>query len=295
MLSPGAGHRLFGILQTEFLACTFCGAKFVPEQGKYRLVSVAKKHDPLRAQHLIRSYTPDEWSAVAYGKGATGIRRGGRAGSGNRKPGSSNDTGTVSALKNGLLGVPFCNRTLYFTPLELQFGKGSIRDLFSKRKEPLKEILNLPAYRHLAAAGERYAHYLDVPAGLFLLELKTRRDNFYRSFLNLHGDAAFCTFRAAAGDSAGQCGVYVASANGTVMAAGTSFVPFRQTIDEELGHLSPETCYLDGDPVRCRINALVCSQKKKGGGFYIHPVEDDGEIDRVGRKLSGKYGTGILH
>jgi hypothetical protein len=149
-------------------------------------------------------------------------------------------------------------------------------------------IIRLPSYRHLAqVVQDDYAHYLDIPVGFFLSELKSQKDVFYREFLHNYGDETFCICRTDTGGIAAERGVFVIAARGEIRATGPCRTAFSQLVNDELGWLSPETCYRDGDPVRCRINALLCSHRRDGG-IYVHPVEDDDEIARIVRDLNAE-------
>ena len=286
-LDQGAGGRLFGVRETEYLLCVSCGARFVPDAGKFRLVAIARKRDPLWDRLLNRKLSGDEWQEIAlYGHPDTVLQ-------GSRKPDAKwkrqEKFSTVPAGK-GRLAVEAGDSTLYFTALPLQFSRGSSRDLFSKRREPLRKILSHPAYAGIAGeALERYHHYLDVPIGPFLLGLKDRSDMDYLKFLNPYGDGKFCMFRTTAFGIAEETGVFVVAKDSAVQAAGVSLRPFRETINDHLGNISPAACYLDGDPELCRINAHVCGNRKSGGGLYVHVVGNESEIRRILTEVDETY------
>jgi len=286
-LRPVTGQRLYGIAETDFTACTSCGARFVPKAGRFTLVAIAKKQDPLQADLLNCSLTPAEWQAVAQGedvrvagspKTRTTIATG-------RKDGRSGG----SRAARGRLALEVGSQIRYFSLLPVHVSRSSIRDLFAKRQEPLREILRHAAYAGIAQeAAERYRHYLDVPVGPFLLGLKDRRDASYRKFLNRYGDSTFCTFRTTASRVAEQRGVFVVATNdGTVLAAGASLRPFCETINGDLGDLSPPACYLDGDPDRCRVNSLLCSRSSRAG-LFVHPLDDRDGIARIAAELTAR-------
>ena len=275
MLNAVTGQRLFGIPPTGFLLCTHCGAKFVPDNNNYRLVSIAIKKDPLWGRYLNRTMSPDAWEAVARDVRPPEKKQHVHTRGDHRQKSVSITRDNNSAKAGGRLAVPVGTRTLYFTMLALQYRRGGIHDLFSRNTTLLTEIIRLPAYRHLAqVVQDDYARYLDVPVGFFLSELKSRKDVFYREFLHKYGDETFCICRTDTGGIAAERGVFVVAVKGEIRATGLCRTAFSQVVNNELGWLSPKTCYRDGDSARCRINALLCSHRKDGG-VYVHPVEDD--------------------
>jgi len=286
MLNGVTGQRLFGIPPTGFLLCTHCGAKFVPDAKNYRLVSIAIKKDPLWGRYLNTTMSPDEWDAIARDVRPRETTQRTRERGGFRQKSSSDTRKKNNENTRGRLAVPVGTRMLYFTRLALQYRRGNIHDLFSRNKIPVSAIIRLPAYRDLAqAVQDNYAHYLDVPVGFFLSELKSTKEVLYREFLHQYGDETFCICRTGTGGISTERGVFVVTVNGEIRATGPCSTAFCDMVNDELGWLSPETCYRDGDPVRCRINALLCSYRKDGG-IYVHPVEDDDEIARIVRELN---------
>ncbi len=288
MLNAVTGQRLFGIPPTGFLACTHCGAKFVPDDKNYRLVSIAIKKDPLWGRYLNTTMSPDAWEAIARDvrpkkKTQRTCERGDH-----RQNFSFGIPGKNYEKTGGKLAVPVGTRMLYFTRLALQYSQGNIHDLFSRNKTPVNAIIRLPPYRDLAHPVQNdYAHYLDVPVGFFLSELKSKKDIFFREFLHQYGDETFCICRTDTGGIAAEGGVFVVAVKGVIRVTGPCRTAFSHLVNDELGWLSPETCYRDGDPARCRINALLCSHRKEGG-IYVHPVGDEDEIARIVRELNAE-------
>jgi hypothetical protein len=123
--------------------------------------------------------------------------------------------------------------------------------------------------------------------GFFLSELKSKKDIFFREFLHTYGDETFCIYRTDTGGIAAEGGVFVVAVKGEIRVTGPCRTVFSHLVNDELGWLSPETCYRDGDPARCRINALLCNHRKEGG-IYVHPVEDEDEVARIVRELNAE-------
>jgi hypothetical protein len=271
MLNAVTGQRLFGIPATGFLVCTHCGAKFVPEDNKYRLVSIARKKDPLWGRYLNTTMSSDEWEAIARDVMPRETTQRTRERGGFRQKSSSGTREKNLENTIGRLAVPVGTRTLYFTMLTLQYRWQGIHDLFSRNKTPLNAIIRLPSYRHLAqVVQDDYAHYLDVPVGFFLSELKSRKDVFYGEFLHKYGDETFCKFRTDTGGIAAEGGVFVVAVKGVIRMTGPCRTAFSHLVNDELGWLSPDTCYRDG------------------GGIYVHPVGDEDEIARIVGELNAE-------
>lgn len=286
ILNLVTGQQLFGIRPTNFFECTNCGAKFIPDNKKFRCVAVTTKKDPLWNKYLNRSYSPDEWYAIARGMWSLGKRKPSHIGGNKQQKDVFQDKNSVFLERGGRLELGIGNQSLYFIPIQLHFGKRAIYDLFSKRKETLGEIIRLPPYHHLAKrVNENYRHYLEIHIGLFLFELKTRKDDFFHAFLNPYGDETYCTFRIVGNKITKRKGAYIIVVNGTIKTAGASFSSFLSTINEELGSLTPQSCYLDGNPSLCHANSLVCRQRTTDG-LFVYPVDDVSGINRLVTELN---------
>jgi hypothetical protein len=291
MLKTVTGQRLFGIMPTDFIACTHCGAKFVPDNDDYRLVSIAVKSDPIWGRHLNKTMSPDAWEALAHQSGSLAKRQQDRTRRDQRQKATTRANEKIIPNPQESLAVPVGSRTHYFTTLTLHYQRRGIHDLYSRNTVSLQEIIRLPAYRSLAPViHDQYSNYLGTPVGFFLLELKERKDMFYREFLHEYGDQVFCSFRTDDDGIAKQNGVFVVAVNGEVRATGASLNTFCRTVNEELGWLPPEMCYHAGDPFPCHINALLC-RHKNDGGIFVHPVKDEDEVHRIAHELQVRYTT----
>jgi hypothetical protein len=281
-----SGKQLFGLPYTEYyIACSECGAKFVPEGTQFRLVSIARIRDPLWKSHLDKTHTPDAWSALAgtVSSGTTEFHKPlpgkGKTEAKTMKP------GVFLTMKNGTIAVQCGEKTLYFKPVRLVHSGSARSGFFSYAQTPLREILDLPAYAHLKEIViARYSRYLPLRIGLFLWERKERHDPFYREFLNPYGDEKFGIFRVKECDDAKRNGVFLVVSGGEIVYGSCSHGSFGNTISEYLGRVSSRDCYLDGDEIRCRINALLAA-KKADATIYVHPLEDQDECRRVAETL----------
>jgi hypothetical protein len=278
ILGRVTGKQLFGIPRTDFyIECSHCGAKFIPVGPAFRLVSIATIRDPLWKKHLDKTCSPQEWSTIARGtgtKGSPALPPAGKKSGSHALPATAV---TLTSLKDGSLAVPVPGKTLYFHPVPLHFA-GSVReDAFARVQKTLQEILEQPAFEHLRSpVNAKYSRYLPMKTGLFLSQLKERHDPFYREFLNPFGDEKYGTFRAGDSPETEKKGILIVVVNRGLYHAINSPETLHTIINNRLGRIGPDDCLLSGDPVRCRINALLCNHKKEAG-LYIHPVENEDE------------------
>jgi hypothetical protein len=302
ILNRVTGKQLFGIPHTDFyVECTHCGAKFIPVGTQFRLVSIATIRDPLWKKHLDKTYPPDTWAGLARGSRPGGSvqpkvvivsKLAGDPGSAPRTVGVAARTdvpalrgGGLAQLKDGSFAVPFGEKILYYKPMKLNFFGNLKDDLFARSDRLLQDILEKPAYAHLNdPVNAKYPQYLPMKVGLFLGQLKERHDPFYRQFLNQHGDERYGTFRVEESNEAGRKGVLIAIANRGIYAAVECPESFRTTINDSLGRITAEDCFLEHDSLRCRINALLCTYRKESG-LYVYASEKEDERVQVTEAL----------
>jgi hypothetical protein len=286
ILDRVAGKQLFGVPRTDFIIeCSHCGGKFIPVGQAFRLVSIATIRDPLWKKHLDKTYPPEQWASLARGTTPGGNPAPRQA---LKNPPSSESrpqplppaTVTLVPLKDGSLAVPVSGRTVYFRPVPLQFT-GPVRgDAFARILTPLEEILGQPAFSHLVTpVNAKYSRYLPLKTGLFLQQLKDRHDPFYREFLNPYGDEKYGTFRSADSTDTGKKGVMIVAVKHGLYHVAGSPDPLGTTINR-FGRVGSDDCLLSGRSDRCRINALLCTNRNDAG-IFIHPVEDEDEREAL--------------
>jgi len=297
------GKQLYGIPHTDYyVECTHCGAKFIPEKDQFCLVSIATIRDPGWKRYLNKSYAPESWMEIARASSPGIVKRATMPSSHRRSPaipfsapqGPTTRTPTVSVvlktgtllpMKDGSLGVPVLDKILYFKPLKLIFSGGLKEDVFEKEQRFLKDVISTPVYSHLKTkVEEKYANYLPLRLGLFLWERKEKHDPFYREFLNPWGDEKFGTFMVEDSDLSGRKGVYLVVAEGKACHAGYSHESFKKTLTGEFSRITAGDCFLDRDGTRCRINALLCLQKKTAS-VYLHVVDKEEERVQIADAL----------
>ncbi|HSQ92770.1 MAG TPA: hypothetical protein VLL74_00575 [Methanoregula sp.] len=288
------GKQLFGVPRTDFyIECSSCGAKFIPVGPAFRLVSIATIRDPLWKKHLDKTYPPETWAALARGPGtgSTPVLR--PAIKKTEVPSPLPPAAvTFSQLKDGSLAVPVGGITRYFRPVPLTFSGGIQKDTFARVQTTLADLLVQPAYEHLRSpVNAKYSRYLPMKAGLFLSQLKERHDPFYRGFLNPFGDEKYCTFRAADFAESEKPAVMIVVVNRGLYHAISVPDTVRAAVSNRLGRIGPDTCLLSGDPVRCRINALL-SNHRKVAGLYCHAMEKEDERQALTSALESLIAVG---
>ena len=283
-LSKITGRQLFGIPHTDFfIECGSCGAKFIPVGPAFRLVSIATVRDPLWKRHLDKTHSENEWAALARGTGP------GRAVPVSLPKGPDVHAGTPAPslhpvrLKDGSFALTLQKKTWYFRPAPFTIS-GPVRGgLFAKLATPLQDLLDDPAFSHLKdTVMAKYPNYLPMKAGLFLSQLKERHDPFYQEFLNPYGDEKYGTIRAGESGEIGKAGILLVVAGNTVYHACACPESFRSAINERFGRITPGLCLLNGDAVRCRINAVLCAGRGEIGLYILAGPgrEDQDEIIR---------------
>ncbi len=297
------GKQLFGIPRVDFyIECGSCGAKFIPVGPAFRLVSISRIRDPLWKKHLDCTYPPDTWAEIARGPGQAAAKAPALPASPSPvkkapPPVLPHPAVTLTPAKDGSLALPLLGKILYFRPVALRFAGGLREDTFARVQTSLEELLREPAYEHLRSpVNARYSRYLPLKAGLFLSQLRERHDPFYREFLHRYGDEKFGMFRAEESKDTERKGVLIVVVNSGLYLAADSPGPLGSAINH-YGRIGPEDCLLSGDPVRCRINALLSAFRKEAGVF-VHVVENAEErhaiTDAAGQLSSaGPGGTSL--
>ena len=284
ILEKIVGKQLFGIPRTDFIIeCSHCGAKFIPVGPAFRLVSIAQIRDPLWKKYLDKTYSPEEWAALARSTAPGGRPAMQRAAPAIPKPAAPLPPApvTLSAMKDGSLAVPVLGKTIYFRPVPLTFAGGVKGDAFGRVQKTLDELLGEPVFGHLRSPVDaKYSRYLPLKAGLFLSQLKERHDPFYREFLNPYGDEKYGTVMAGSSNETEKRGVLIVVVNRGLYHVEDAKDPARTTINARFGRIGPDDCLLSGDPVRCRVNALLCGHRKEAG-VYIHHAERNEERHAV--------------
>jgi len=312
ILNRVVGKRLFGIPPTDYyLDCSHCGAKFVPEKDRFRLVSIAHISDPRWRQNLNSAKTADDWAALARAdpaqKPATAsrIRTSGyrvRAPAPAAPPAPpvvhrpARPARTIdgvaagfSCLKDGTLAVPGSTRTFYFRPAKLQFQKGLRHDLFTQSRRTVKEALDHPAFSAVREEkGSELSRYGESRLGQVMADLRLRSNPVYLRFLHAYGEEDFSSFCLAEDETGQVKGVLMVYAEGRICHIAGCHTSFLECIDRTWGTFLSDACYLDGDETACRLNSIVTATRP-APVIFLHELSGDAEIDAVVSDLKGRY------
>ncbi len=179
---------------------------------------------------------------------------------------------------------------LEFIPLPIKFHQHGIVNLFAeKNNKTLSETLSSKRYTSLSREVQRrYSNSLNNRLGDFLYRLKASGDNFYLKFLNEHGDSVFCDFSIMSTSLSKSKGIYCFTVCDTIKYFGRSHDPFEKRFNQGYGHISPKNCYRDGQSTNCHVNSLIAKNSTEVA-FYVCPLDDDLEIDRLEKLLINSY------
>jgi hypothetical protein len=313
ILSRVTGKRLFGIPPTDYyLDCSHCGAKFIPEKDRFRLVSIAHISDPRWRQYLNSCRKSDDWAALvreeipartAASRIATSRYR-----MAPRKAAIPPAPQTVvvhrperparpvegvpapfSTLKDGTLTVSGTARTLYFRPVSLRFLRGVRHDLFTHSERTVQQALDSPAFTEVKPLFvKEYLRYLPLRLGPVTEELQKKNDPLYRQLLNRYGDMDFSSFGMEDEEQAHKKGLLIVYVQGKLCHVAGCHTAFADLIDQSFGNITADQCYRDGDENACRINSLVTAFRSTPV-IWLHELSDDSAIDTAVSDLRNRY------
>lgn len=178
-----------------------------------------------------------------------------------------------------------------FAKAPLRFIAVGLTDAFAnKNNKTLDQTIEHHRYR--ALAGEvrtKYGDELHVGLGHFVLSLKASGDQFYRRFLNKYGDSKYCHFELADKEFARKRGLYAYTLAESLKYIGRCKDSFAKRINQGYGKIHPKNCYRDGQATNCHLNALIAEHPADLVSFWIHPMLEADEIERVERRLIAAY------
>ncbi|MFA6364738.1 hypothetical protein [Methanoregula sp.] len=311
IISRVIGKRLFGIPPTDYyLDCSHCGAKFIPEKDRFRLVSIARIADPRWRQYLNSCKKSEDWAALVReektARPASRIATS-RYRMAPQKTAITNPQpvevhrpvkparqvegvpATFSLLKDGSLTVTGTAKTLYFRPVTLRFLRGVRHDLFTHSARTVQQALESPVFADVKPLlVKEYPGYLPLRLGPVTEELQKKNDPLYHQFLNRYGDEDFGSFAMQDEDQAHKKGLLIVYVQGKLCHVAGCHSLYADLIDRTFGNITADQCYRDGDETACRINSIVTAFRSTPV-IWLHELSDDIAIDAAVFDLRSRY------
>ena len=135
---------------------------------------------------------------------------------------------------------------LTFLQVTLYLYQTGLENIFrEKNNKTLLETLAHHRYINLKEyVMNNYQEHLNVPLGEFLYQLKLRKDDFYRKFLNPYGDEIYSKFGIQ--EFKEVKGLYAFLLNKKIVYIGRTRDTLGKRINFGYGNISPKNCYRDG-------------------------------------------------
>jgi hypothetical protein len=174
--------------------------------------------------------------------------------------------------------------------VNIEFFENNIKNRFVFYKQhKLREIIEKDKYLHMKnCILENFKSYLDYDLGAFLIEMKTKENSIYKSFINKYGDLDYCRFKIINKELSTQKGIYFYEINDKIVYIGRCLDSYEKRINAGYGSISPKNCYLDGRSTNCRINNLININIEEIH-LYILPLINNEDIKNIEINLINKY------
>ena len=311
ILTRVTGKRLYGIPPTDYyLDCSHCGAKFIPEKDRFRLVSIAHIADPRWRQYLNSCRKPEDWAALI--REEKPARSASRIATSRYRMAPKKATiptpqpvvvhhqekpvravigvpATFSTLKDGSLAVTGNAKTYYFRPVTLRFLRGVRHDLFSQSQRIVQQVLEAPAFAKIKPLFvKEYLRYLPLRLGPVTEELRKKNDPLCHQLLNRYGDDDFGSFAMQDEEQAHKKGLLIVYVQGKLCHVAGCHSSYADLVDRIFGNITADLCYCDGDETACQINSLVTAFRSTPV-IWLHELSDDTSIDAAVSDLRDRY------
>jgi len=177
-----------------------------------------------------------------------------------------------------------------FSHVALVFDGTPYQDAFSqKNNKTVLETLKHKRYAKLKnEVLTKYPESLEKPLGLFLLELKRRKDVFYERFLNRYGDLIYSQFRIENSSFLDSRGVYAYLVEDELKYIGRCKDSMRKRINQGYGKIYPKNCYVDGQTTNCHLNARIAAERNEVT-LWFHEMELEEEIESLEKALIREF------
>ncbi|WP_179008578.1 hypothetical protein [Winogradskyella forsetii] len=165
------------------------------------------------------------------------------------------------------------NQIIEFDKIELNIQERNIDNIFKNNKKTLRykldKAINNPknCYHRIAVKQkEKYAEYLNMNFGEFLLKLKENGNDDYILYLNKYGDKKYCFFKIEKHLS--EKGIYCFIVDDEILYVGRSKKTFKERINE-YGKITAYNCLKDGQATNCNIISKINDYNQVFIGFYL--------------------------
>lgn len=175
-------------------------------------------------------------------------------------------------------------------PVKLVFTGEPYDNIFEgKNNKTLQETLCHKRYAKLSdETFSRYPDMLEEPLGTFLGDLKRRRDQYYKRFLNKYGDDTYSIFEIDDSVYLDCRGVYAFFSGDDLAYTGRCRDSMRKRINQGYGRIQPKNCYLDGQATNCHLNSRITASRSHVS-LWLHPMSSVSEIEDLEKVLICEY------
>jgi len=182
------------------------------------------------------------------------------------------------------------NESFTFKQINMKFDGDKKSNVFAhKNNKTLAETITHKRYSKFQTHVENeYSKYLDLPLGIFLLELKDASDYYYKSFLNKYGDLEYSKFWIEDVHFKKSRGVYAYYSGSNLTYIGRCLDALNKRINQGYGKIHPKNCFIDGQATNCRINALV-THETENVSLWFCKIDTCEHIKSVEQLLIRKY------
>lgn len=175
---------------------------------------------------------------------------------------------------------------LFAIDIPLQFKAGNQTKLFyDKNNKTLREIIQSDRYKSLQEEVQKnYSVYFDKKIGDFLKYLDETGNDFYKKFLNRHGDETYSIFLLKNLEHHLLRGVYCFYLDGELKYIGRCRDMMKKCINNGYGKITPTNCFKHGQSTNCKVNALITKYGQRVT-LKLIPMKSIKKIEKLEKRL----------
>ncbi len=182
------------------------------------------------------------------------------------------------------------NNSYNFSQYPIIFEETKFKNVFSKKNnKTLSETLEHKRYKSLKArCNQDYKSLIDMPLGDFVLHLKNLNDEFFKNFLNKHGDLTYSKFYLEDSRIFDSKGIYLYTKSDELVYIGRCRDSIKKRINHGYGKITPKNCFKDGQSTNCHLNhKITCNSVDIN--FWFCEISDVDSITRIEKQLINEY------